>query len=204
MKKIIIREWPVRSERIVVGAHEQFIYVFFLDQKGDQDCDLTFELGGEGASVRVFGFTIGAEGSSRVALRVMHQGKHTEGFAWMKSLLGGRARCSVKGMIKIGKNAPHANAFFTHKSLLLSAAAKVTTSPSLEIENNEVKASHAATIGHFDNNVIFYLLSRGIGGEEAKKLVMTSFAGEYLNEIPDEETRKKVGMLLQERIEKFA
>jgi Fe-S cluster assembly protein SufD len=73
----------------------------------------------------------------------------------------------------------------------------------LEIETNEVKASHAATTGHLDNDILFYLGSRGIEQQEAKKLVITSFAFEHVSQINDEKIREQVGALLNEKITKM-
>ena len=118
----------------------------------------------------------------------------------MKSLLGGQARSLIRGLIKIDKAASGANGFFTHNSLLLSKTAHVESSPTLEIETNMVKASHAATSGNLDRETLFYLGCRGIAENEAKRLVMISFACEYLTEIADEKIRLETEKLLTARI----
>lgn len=190
--KTIVRKSLSFDEEVVVGENEQLTYVFFIDKEKSVDCNLSFFLAGEGSVVKVIGFTLSAKYQSIVNLRTIHQNKNTTGYIWVTSILSGNAQTKVKGMIEIDKNTSWAKGYFTHNSLLLSPTAKVATSPALEIKTNEVKASHQATIGHLDTETLFYLQARGIPPMEAKKLVLSSFAHEYLSEISNALARKEV------------
>jgi len=81
----------------------------------------------------------------------------------------------LKGKILIQKDAIGANAFLRFGVLLLGKNAKAEVNPELEILTNDVKASHAASVGQVDAEQIFYLMSRGINKEESVKLIVEAF-----------------------------
>ncbi len=197
-RRVILRE-HARSEIIGVGEGATLTYIFFAGQK-NQTIILNINLEGRGSTVKVFGFNIADRSAMRVNIAVCHKAPQTSGFTRIKSVLGGVAQSTISGMIRMEKVARLAEGYFTHNTLLLSQGVLGKTSPSLEIEANEVKASHAATIGHFDAEVLFYLMSRGIKAAVAKKLVMLSFVSEYLQEIDEESTRTECRHLLERRL----
>ncbi len=201
--KTILRKTLSSSEHIKLGDYEELSYIFFTDSQKDSDYILEFNLSGIRSSVKIFGFNLGTKGTSKINIQVVHQNKNTVGYSWIKSILGGDAKNTIKGMIKIEKNALNTNAYFAHNSLLISRNAQVISVPSLEIETNAVKASHAGTTGHLDNDILFYLNCRGIPAQEAKKLVITSFAFENVPEISDQKTREKVLIFLNKKISKI-
>lgn len=190
----------MKSEKIIVESGVSLIYIFFLDQSGEQDLSLEFILWGNDAKVKIFGFNIGDTGKSILRISVDHQGLRTVSYVRIKSILGGSADSKILGLIKVEKTAPGADGYFSHNALLFSKNAREKTSPALEIESNEVKVSHSVTVSNFDPEMIFYIKSRGIGENMAKKLVMASFASEYLAEIPDAEARKNCEALIREKI----
>lgn len=81
----------------------------------------------------------------------------------------------LKGKILIQKDAVGANAFLRFKVLLLGKNAKAEVDPELEILTNDVRASHAASVGQVDEEQLFYLMSRGINRKEAVKLIVEAF-----------------------------
>lgn len=84
----------------------------------------------------------------------------------------------AKGRLKIGKKVKDIDVFLRYKVLLLGGNAKATVEPELEIESNEIKAGHAASIGRVDEEQLFYLMSRGINQKEAVKLIVEAFLNE--------------------------
>jgi Fe-S cluster assembly protein SufD len=68
-----------------------------------------------------------------------------------------------------------------NRNLLLSQTATVDSKPQLEIENNDVKASHASTTGRLNDAALFYLRARGIGEAEARALLTRAFASEIIS-----------------------
>ena len=81
----------------------------------------------------------------------------------------------AKGLLKIKKNVSGVEAFLRYKVLLLGEDARAWVDPQLEIESNEIKASHAASVGRIDEEQLFYLMSRGLTKEESEKLIVEAF-----------------------------
>jgi Fe-S cluster assembly scaffold protein SufB len=133
----------------------------------------------------------------------VHEAAHTSGYTWVTSVLGGNAKSEAAGMIRIAGSARGTSAHFTHDTLLLSEEARGKTSPALEIETNEVKASHSATVSHLDDNILLYLKSRGIGERDAERLVITSFAHRHMKEVPEGVVREECARLIEEKVAKF-
>ncbi|OGJ42856.1 hypothetical protein A3I58_01780 [Candidatus Peregrinibacteria bacterium RIFCSPLOWO2_02_FULL_39_10] len=82
---------------------------------------------------------------------------------------------------------------------MLSQNAKVETIPSLEIETNDASAGHAASMGKIDDEMLFYLLSRGINEKTGKKILIKAFLEKDFDKIEYENTKK----ILDEKIEKI-
>jgi Fe-S cluster assembly protein SufD len=73
--------------------------------------------------------------------------------------------------------------------VVLSDQAKADSIPNLEIENNDVRCSHAASVGPVSDDELFYLQTRGIPRDEAERLIVTGFFQEVLDRVPLEELR---------------
>lgn len=190
------------TEKITVEAVASLVYVFFLDQSSGQDLALDFILRGNGANVKIIGFNISDTSKSVLKLNINHQGLRTFSRVWIKSVLAGSAESKIQGLIKVEKAAQGADGYFIHNTLLLSKKARERTSPTLEIEANEVKVSHSATVSNFDPETLFYLNSRGIKNSAAKRLVTASFVKGCLLEIPDE-ARNKCEALVDKKLDLF-
>ena len=101
-----------------------------------------------------------------------------------KGAVGGSARSVYTGLIHIGKNAAHSEAFQTNRNLTLGEGAWAESVPNLEIETNEVKCSHASTVGSIDDEQRFYLESRGVPPEVAERLIVFGFFNDVLDRLP--------------------
>lgn len=84
-------------------------------------------------------------------------------------------KLEAKGMLKIAKNVKGVDVFLRYKVLLLGKNSWATVIPELEIESNDVKAGHAASIGRIDEEQLFYLQSRGLSRQEAEKEIIKAF-----------------------------
>jgi len=108
----------------------------------------------------------------------------------VKAVVMGKGSLGLKGMIKIGEKAVLTEAFLRQNILLLGEDAKATAVPELEIETDDVKASHAATVGQIDKEQLFYLTSRGISQGVATKMIVEAFLEEVLSQIDSKEAEK--------------
>ena len=89
-----------------------------------------------------------------------------------------------QGLIHVLPDAQKTDAYLTNKNLILDEGARADSIPSLKIETNDVKCSHASTIGPIEEEQRFYLESRGIRPEVAERLVVLGFFDEVLSQLP--------------------
>ena len=94
------------------------------------------------------------------------------------------------------KDAQKTDAKQTNKNLLLSDEATIDTKPQLEIYADDVKCTHGATIGRLDEESIFYLKSRGIGHQAARRMLIQAFANDVINRISIKMVRQELEWLL--------
>ncbi len=110
-----------------------------------------------------------------------------------KGILGGRARAVFDGRVVVRPGAEKTNAHQVNRNLLLSKDALVHTKPQLEILARDVRCRHGATIGQLDPSLLFYLRSRGIGPEEARRLLVHAFASEIVDQVGIDAVRAQLG-----------
>ncbi len=101
-----------------------------------------------------------------------------------KGVVAGESRSVYTGLIRVRPDARGTNAFQTNRNLKLSDDAWAESVPNLEIENNDVKCSHASTVSPVDEDQRFYLESRGVPTAEAERLIVAGFRGEVLAGVP--------------------
>ena len=131
---------------------------------------------GEGAIAEDVEIIFGTNDQSfDVTSNLIHYGPNTRGRVLSKSVMKDKSKSLFKGMIKIEKNAKSAESFLAGHAILLDKGAKSDTIPGLEIETNEVRATHSASVAQIDENQIFYLMCRGLSNEEAKREIVSGF-----------------------------
>jgi Fe-S cluster assembly protein SufD len=100
------------------------------------------------------------------------------------------ARSVYTGLIRIGEKASGSQAFQTNRNLTLSEGAWAESVPNLEIETNDVKCSHGATIGALDADSLFYLRSRGVPADQARSMLVQAFLHEAFEGLEDDVLRE--------------
>lgn len=101
-----------------------------------------------------------------------------------KGAVAGRSRSVYTGLIRVRPDARGTNAFQTNRNLKLSEHAWAESVPNLEIENNDVRCSHASTVGPIDEQQRFYLESRGVPTAAAERLIVAGFFDEVIGRLP--------------------
>jgi Fe-S cluster assembly protein SufD len=101
-----------------------------------------------------------------------------------KCIIGDRAHGVFNGKIFVPKPAQLTDAAQLNRNLLLSSKSRIDTKPQLEITADNVKCAHGATVSQLEDDEIFYLQSRGIDENDARKLLVNAFAAEIINLIP--------------------
>jgi Fe-S cluster assembly protein SufD len=131
---------------------------------------------------------------------VTHRGRDSVSNAVWRGVADGRARGVVHGRILVQPGADGADGSFYNKNLLLSPDAEIDTRPALEIYADEVKANHGATVGQLDENVLFYLRSRGVPLEMARRILVRAFCSAALDGLEPAALREHCGALLAEQL----
>lgn len=118
-----------------------------------------------------------------------HAKPHCTSHQLYKGVLDGRSNGVFNGKIIVRADAQKTDAIQNNKNLLLSREAEVNTKPQLEIDANDVRCTHGATVGQLDKESMFYLQSRGINRKEARNLLTYAFAADILERIKIEPIR---------------
>jgi Fe-S cluster assembly protein SufD len=147
--------------------------------------DLTAVLDGEGVECTLNGL-YASDGGGLVDnhTTIDHAKPHCGSREIYKGILAGRSRGVFNGKIIVRPDAQQTDAKQTNRALLLSEDARINTKPQLEIFANDVKCTHGAAVGQLDDEALFYLRSRGISGDAARRLLIHAFAADVLNRIP--------------------
>lgn len=174
----------------------------------------TIALGGDYARVRTEARLVGtgattqqvalyfADGNQMHDFRTLqtHVAPRTYSDLLFKGAVADTSKSVYTGLIRIEKDANGAQAYQTNRNLTLSEGAWAESVPNLEIETNDVKCSHASTVGPIDEDQRFYLESRGIRPEVAERLVVLGFFNEVIERMPAipvvDELRSKVAAKL--------
>jgi Fe-S cluster assembly protein SufD len=125
--------------------------------------------------------------------------------AYRGALQGAGARTVWVGDVLIRAEATGTDTYEVNRNLVLTDGAQAHSVPNLEIETGEVVgAGHASATGRFDDEQLFYLMSRGITEHEARRLVLRGFFAELLNRIPVEELRERLTGQIEARLAEAA
>ena len=128
------------------------------------------------------------------------RGRDSVSNAVWRGVADNRARGVVHGRILVQLGADGADGSFHNKNLLLSPDAEIDTRPALEIYADEVKANHGATVGQLDESVLFYLRSRGVPLETARRILVRAFCSVALDGMEPAPLREHCAALLAEQL----
>jgi Fe-S cluster assembly protein SufD len=133
-------------------------------------------LDGEGADSDLLAVYFG-DGDQTLDFRTLqdHAAPRTHSNLLFKGAVEERAHSVYSGLIHIRKQAQRANAFQTNRNLVLTEGAGAESIPNLEIEANDVRCSHASTVGPIDEEQLYYLETRGVPPADAERLIVLGF-----------------------------
>ena len=144
--------------------------------------DLRVRLEGPGASTQLAGLLI-AERSHQIDVRtrVDHAAPHTTSDQVYRGVANDRGRGSYDGKVVVHVGAAKSDSRQSSRNLILSAQATLDSRPQLEINTDDVKCSHGATTGALDEQMLFYLLARGLDRDTARALLTFAFAEDVIS-----------------------
>ena len=134
-------------------------------------------------------YLLGGRQESAVVSVIEHAAPNCETKEVFKGCIDGRARGAFQGQIRVAQVAQKTNAYQLNKTLLLSDRAVMDAKPELEIFADDVKCSHGATIGDLDETALFYLRSRGIPAEEARRMLIEAFVVDAVDLVAEDDVR---------------
>ena len=149
-------------------------------------------LAGENSSVEVVGLVMG-KGSEEKSLEayITHVAPNTKSDVKVRAVLKDKSTFAFRGNVKIEKGAKGANAYLRSDALLFDDAKMGDDTPALEILEPDVKAGHAATIGKVDEQMLFYLMSRGLSRKQAEGMLVEGFISPIKDVIARNEMTKQ-------------
>lgn len=191
----------------------------FISRRGHLECDSAIEwaigIMNDGNIIADFDSDLIGDGSHSVIkavaisterqiqginTRVTNYGNHSVGHILQHGVILDRATLTFNGIGHIIKGAKGADAQQESRVLMLSESARGDANPILLIDENEVTAGHAASVGRVDPEQMFYLLSRGIKKEEAERLVIRGFLGAVITAIPLKEIRDELVEMIDKKL----
>ena len=157
---------------------------------------------GEGSNTANYGLFFGT-GRQHFDLETWtrHDAPNTTCDMFTRGVLDDRAVSAYEGTIEVSQPAYEVDAYQTENVLLVSDMAEADASPRLEIDNHNVKCSHAATMGQVDDEEMFYMTSRGVEEEAARNLIIEGFFEPVFGELPLPELEDDFRELVRRKME---
>ena len=185
-REIYILGETVLPPVVRLEAGEKRSAAFVVPRGVSGSFEVVYELAGEGAELDLTG-VYACCGEQKVDFRitVRHLCAGCVSHQLFKGLAEDEARVKFEGLVYVAAGAEKTEALQENHSLLLSENAFVQSSPQLEIYADDVVCSHGATVGSLDENEQFYMRSRGISLEEARRLQILSFLSPVLECLPE-------------------
>jgi len=194
----------VVTERTVVKCARDARYnmVTFSGAAAFGRADFNVYMEGEGAECDVSGLALlNGKRHADTTICVHHIAPHCKSSQFFKTILDDQSRGVFQGKIHVYKDAQKTDGYQLSNNLLLSNLAEMDIKPELEIYADDVKCSHGSTTGQLDETPLFYLMSRGISKDDARRLLLEAFMGEVLDKISGDEIRQlfdeRVGLWLK-------
>lgn len=189
--------------RATIGKDASVDWAIGLLNKGNVVADLDADLKGNGshANLKVVGLSAGRQVQG-VDTRVTNYGNNSVGHILQHGVILESGTLTFNGIGHIIRGAKGADAQQESRVLMLSDKARSDANPILLIDENEVTAGHAASIGQVDPEDMYYLMSRGLDRATAERLVIRGFLGAVITEIPVKEVRDQMIAVIEDSLSK--
>jgi Fe-S cluster assembly protein SufD len=195
------RSWIFGTQRAEVARDGTLDWVALGFGSARGKVRMETKLAGPGADGRVTG-AYASHGRQHVDFDTTqeHAAPHTTSDLAFRGVLQGRSEAVWRGNIIVDPGAQQTDAFQESRNLLLSKRAHADAIPGLEIQANDVRCTHAAAIAQIDPEQLFYLESRGLREETAKRLVIEGFLAALVERFEEGPVREVLGGALERRL----
>lgn len=133
--------------------------------------------------------------------QAVHFGKSSDSNMVTRAVMRDSSSAIINGITKIEHGATKANGVQAEKVLMLSSKARGDANPILLIDEDDVTAGHAASVGQVNPEQVYYLMARGIKKEDAERLIIHGFLAPVVSEVPVEAVRDQLQRLLERKLE---
>ena len=189
------------NRRGIVAKDARIEWSLGLMNDGNTISENTTNLLGDGSFGDTKTVTVGrGEQTQNFTTKVVHYGKNTEGYILKHGVMKDSATAIFNGIGKIEHGAAKSNAEQESRVLMLSDKARGDANPMLLIDEDDVMAGHAASIGRVDPVQLYYLMSRGIRKEEAERLIIHGFLAPVVNQLPIEGVKKQLTEVIERKV----
>ncbi|MCD1258825.1 Fe-S cluster assembly protein SufD [Paenibacillus athensensis] len=169
--------------------------------QGNSMSDTTSVLKGNGSDSDAKVICVGTdEQKLNITTRAVHFGKVSTSDMITRAVMRDGATAIINGITKIEKGATGCNGQQTEKVLMLSPKARGDANPILLIDEDDVKAGHAASVGQVNPEQVYYLMSRGISKEEAQRLIIYGFLAPVVSEIPIKSIEEQLQSMVERKL----
>ncbi|ANB84957.1 MULTISPECIES: Fe-S cluster assembly protein SufD [Bacillus] len=191
----------VNRRGAALGRDSRIEWALGLMNDGDTISENTTNLYGDGTYGDTKTVVVGrGEQTENFTTQIIHFGKASEGYILKHGVMKDAASSIFNGIGKIEHGASKANAEQESRVLMLSEKARGDANPILLIDEDDVTAGHAASVGRVDPIQLYYLMSRGIPKEEAERLVIYGFLAPVVKELPIEGVKKQLVSVIERKV----
>jgi Fe-S cluster assembly protein SufD len=189
------------TDRLIAGRDAKITTLYTTLGSDVTRADVKCRLVAPGAHVDMLGLYLGERNQHFDHETLQdHIAPHASSNLLFKGSLTDESRSIFRGLIRVHAGAQRTDAYQTNRNLILSDKARADSLPNLEIAADDVRCSHAATVGQLDEEEVFYLRSRGIPFLEAMRLVIFGFFGEVLDQLELVEIRKELVRAIEAKL----
>ncbi|MGG1344549.1 Fe-S cluster assembly protein SufD [Bacillus toyonensis] len=189
------------NRRGIVGRDGRIDWALGLMNDGNTISENVTNLMGDGSYADTKTVTIGRGNQTQnFTTKVVHFGKHSEGWILKHGVQKDSATSIFNGIGKIEHGASKSNAQQSSRVLMLDEKARGDANPILLIDEDDVMAGHAASVGRVDPYQLYYLMSRGIPKREAERLVIHGFLAPVVNELPIEGVKAQLVEVIERKV----
>jgi Fe-S cluster assembly protein SufD len=168
---------------------------------GNTVSDNTTHLIGDGSFTDTKTVTIGrGDQKQNFVAQIFNHGKHSEGYILTHGVMKDSASSIFNGITKIEHGATKSHGEQTERVLMLSEKARGDANPILLIDEDDVTAGHAASVGRIDPLQMFYLMSRGISKAEAERLIIHGFLAPVVSQMPLESVKNRLVEVIERKV----
>jgi Fe-S cluster assembly protein SufD len=206
LRCIHLQEWgksvhDFSLQRVVAGRDATINWLVVTLGGNLSRADVQAFLNGQGASAEMLGIFF-ADGNQHFDHHTMqvHNAPNARSDLLFKGTLNDSARSVFSGLIQVAPGAQKTDAYQLNRNLLLSDKARADSIPNLEIQANDVRCTHGASVGPVDVEQLFYLMAHGLTRTEATKMIVEGFFEPIVARIPLEGVRERLWSSIEHKM----